>query len=224
MRKIICYERITVKNNIMSFLLFLVLPLISLSTSASTLEDLVRSKKTVEEKFSEATLDITDNVLIKYQDNIQVGEPTLKVLSTSNKSVDIEVSYEWAVPRHVLEEIRETLGKYFLTTLSGPKVTVGTYNCHGHVGSEFCDIKEDLGWFLKSKSVGTEMKFLGSKTIFSYNNGSTYHQSGRYSTIFTVDREAIKGNPDVGFATKVYNISGCTPFVPTCNIKGVYRE
>ncbi|RMO82526.1 hypothetical protein ALQ33_200200 [Pseudomonas syringae pv. philadelphi] len=121
--------------------------------------------------------------------------------------------------------MRDTLGKYFLTTLYESKITVGTYNCNGHMGSEYCNIRDKLGRFLESKSVGTEVNLLGVKDIFSYNSrGIEYPQSRRYSSVFTVDKARVKGDPKPSFASHVYNISGCTPFVPECNIKGVYRK
>ncbi|KPY72879.1 Uncharacterized protein ALO94_02760, partial [Pseudomonas syringae pv. spinaceae] len=48
--------------------------------------------------------------------------------------------------------------------------------------------------------------------------------SRRYSSVFTVDKARVKGDPKPSFASHVYNIRGCIPFVPECNIKGVYRK
>ncbi|GFZ74418.1 hypothetical protein PSE10C_51600 [Pseudomonas amygdali pv. eriobotryae] len=113
----------------------------------------------------------------------------------------------------------------FLTTLYESKITVGTYNCNGHMGSDYCNIRDKLGRFLESKSVGTEVSLLGVKDIFSYNSrGIEYPQSRRYSSVFTVDKARVKGDPKPSFASHVYNIRGCIPFVPECNIKGVYRK
>lgn len=205
-------------------LIFLMSALAS-TAGAATLEDQVNATKTVEQLYREAVQDITDNVLVKYRDNLQIDEPSLEVVSSTSKTVDIKVTYTWRVPESVLEEMRDTLGKYFLTTLYESKITVGTHNCHGHMGSDYCNIRDKLGRFLESKSVGTEVSLLGVKDIFSYNSrGIEYPQSRRYSSVFTVDKARVKGDPKPAFASHVYNISGCTPFVPDCNIKGVYRK
>lgn len=205
-------------------LIFLMSALAS-TAGAATLEDQVNATKTVEQLYREAVQDITDNVLVKYRDNLQIDEPTLEVMSSTAKTVDIKVTYTWRVPESVLEEMRDTLGKYFLTTLYESKITVGTHNCHGHMGSDYCNIRDKLGRFLESKSVGTEVSLLGVKDIFSYNSrGIQYAQSRQYSSVFTVDKARVKGDPKPVFASHVYNISGCKPFAPECNIKGVYRK
>lgn len=205
--------------------IILLISALASSAGAATLEDQVRANKTVEQLYREAVQDITDNVLVKYRDNLQIDEPTLEVVSSTAKTVDIKVTYTWRVPESVLEEMRDTLGKYFLTTLYESKITVGTYNCNGHMGSDYCSIRDKLGRFLESKSVGTEVNLLGVKDIFSYNSrGIEYQQSRRYSSVLTVDKAKVKGDPKPSFASHVYNISGCTPFIPECNIKGVYRK
>lgn len=205
--------------------LILILSALASTAGAATLEDQVNATKTVEQQYREATQDITDNVLVKYRDNLQIDEPILEVVSSTSKTVDIRVTYTWRVPESVLDEMRDTLGKYFLTTLYESKITVGTYNCNGHMGSDYCNIRDKLGRFLESKSVGTEVSLLGVKDIFSYNSrGIEYPQSRQYSSVFTVDKAKVKGDPKPSFASHVYSISGCTPFVPECNIKGVYRK
>ncbi|MEE4637036.1 hypothetical protein V2K98_26270 [Pseudomonas alliivorans] len=205
--------------------LILLISALSSTAGAATLEDQVKANKTVEQLYREAVQDITDNVLLKYRNSLQIDDSVLEVLSSTSQTVDIKVSYTWHVPESVLEEMRETLGKYFLTTLYESKITVGTYNCNGHMGSDYCSIRDKLGWFLESKSVGTEVSLLGVKDIFSYNSrGIEYPQSRRYSSVFTVNKARVKGDPKPSFASHVYNISGCTPFVPECNIKGVYRK
>lgn len=205
--------------------LILFISALSSTAGAATLEDQVKAHKTVEQLYREAVQDITDNVLVKYRDSLQIDDPVLEILSSTSKTVDIKVTYTWHVPESVLEEMRDTLGKYFLTTLYESKITVGTHNCNGHMGSDYCNIRDKLGQFLGSKSVGTEVSLLGVKDIFSYNSrGIEYPQSRRYSSVFTVDKARVKGDPKPSFASHVYNISGCTPFVPECNIKGIYRK
>lgn len=207
--------------------IILITSLVSLAASAgaATLEEQVNSTKTVEQLYREATQDITDNVLIKYRGSLQIDEPTLEVISSTAKTVDIKVSYTWHVPEQVIREMHDTLGKYFLTTLFESKITVGTYNCNGHMGSDYCNIGDKLGRWLESKSVGTEVSLLGVRDVFSYNSrGIEYPQSRTYSSVFKVDKSKVKGDPKPSFASHVYNISGCTPFVPECNIKGVYRK
>ncbi|ESW39214.1 hypothetical protein HND72_17140 [Pseudomonas putida] len=205
--------------------LILLISTLASTAGAATLEDQVKANKTVEQLYREAVQDITENVLLKYRDSLEIDEPTLEVVSSTSKTVDIKVTYTWRVPESVLEEMRDTLGKYFLTTLYESKITVGTYNCNGHMGSDYCNIRDKLGRFLESKSVGTEVSLLGVKDIFSYNSrGIEYQQSRRYSSVFTVDKSKVKGDPKPSFASHVYNISGCTPFIPECNIKGVYRK
>lgn len=192
---------------------------------ASSLEEQVKATKTVEQKYQEAVKDITDNVFLKYRDSLQIDDPMLEVVSSSSQTVDIKITYAWSVPEQILEQMRDTLGKYFLTTLYDKKITVGTYNCNGHLGSNYCDIKDKLRLFLESKSVGTEVSLLGARDIFSYNSlGTEFQQSRTYSVVFTVDKAKVKGNPKPKFETHVYNISGCTPFVPECNVRGVYRK
>ncbi|MCL8307632.1 hypothetical protein [Pseudomonas putida] len=203
----------------------LIISTLASTAGAVTLEDQVKANKTVEQLYREAVQDITENVLLKYRDSLEIDEPTLEVVSSTAKTVDIKVTYTWRVPESVLEEMHDTLGKYFLTTLYESKITVGTYNCNGHMGSDYCNIRDKLGRFLESKSVGTEVNLLGVKDIFSYNSrGIEYQQSRRYSSVFTVDKSKVKGDPKPSFASHVYNISGCTPFIPECNIKGVYRK
>lgn len=196
----------------------------SANTFGESLEDQVRRTKTDEELYKSAISDITGNVLIKYRDNLQIEPQSLEVLSTTSKTADIKVSYTWSVPERTLEEIRDTLGKYFITTLHDHKVTVGTYNCHGHMGSDYCTIKDRLARFLESKSVGTKVGLLGVSDIFSYNyRGTEFAQSRTYSVVFTINKSKIKGNPSPTFSSHIYNTRGCTPFVPECNIQGIYR-
>lgn len=209
----------------MKYLIYALLIVGATAANAATLEDQVKATKTVEQKYEEAIKDITDNVFLKYRDSLQINTPVLEVVSTSNKTVDIKITYTWSVPANVLEQIRDTLGKYFLTTLFESKITVGTYNCNGHIGSDYCDVKEPLKRFLESKSVGTEVELLGVKDVFTYNHrGSEFPQSRRYSVVFTVDKAKVKGDPKPKLATHIYNIRGCTPFVPECNIQGIYRK
>ena len=195
------------------------------TVNAATLEDQVKATKTVEQQYQEAVKDLTDNVFLKYRDNLQIDTPVLEVVSSTSKTADIKITYTWRVPELVLVQMRDTLGKYFLTTLYESKITVGTYNCNGHIGSNYCSIREKLGRFLESKSVGTEVSLLGVKDVFSYNHrGIEFPESRTYSIIYTVDKAKIKGDPTPKFETHVYNISGCIPFQPECNIKGVYRK
>lgn len=195
------------------------------AVGAASLEEQVKATKTVEQKYQEAVKDITDNVFLKYRDSIQIDDPVLEVVSSSSRTADIKITYSWRVPELVLEQMRDTLGKYFLATLYESKLTVGTYNCHGHIGSDYCDVKDKLGRFLESKSVGTEVSLLGVKDVFSYNSrGIEFPEFRTYSVVFTVDKAKVKGNPKPKFETHVYNIHGCTPFVPECNVTGVYRK
>ncbi|MEW7910436.1 hypothetical protein [Pseudomonas fulva] len=198
---------------------------ISTSVCAASLEDEVKGAKTVDQLYQSATEDITTNALLKYRDNLRIEPQTLELISTTSKTADVKVSYTWSVPEHTLEEIKDTLGKYFLTTLHDNKITVGLYNCHGHMGSDYCIIKDRLARFLETKSVGTEVTLLGVKDIFSYNHrGIEYAKTSTYSVILTVDKSRIKGTPSPKFSSHIYNIRGCTPFIPECNIQGVYRK
>jgi hypothetical protein len=195
------------------------------AVGAASLEEQIKSTKTVEQQYQEAVKDITNNVFLKYRDSLNIDDPVLEVVSSSSKTVDVKITYTWTVQESILEQIRDTLGKYFLTTLYDNKIIVGTYNCNGHVGSDYCNIKSKLGQFLESKTVGTEVSWLGERNIFSYNSrGIEFPQSRTYSTVFTVDKAKVKGNPKPKLNTHVYNISGCRPFVPECNVKGVYRK
>lgn len=197
----------------------------STTVGAASLEDKVKATKTVEQKYQEATKDITDNVFIKYRDSLQIDTPELEVVSSSSKTVDIRITYTWRVPESVLEEMRDTLGKYFLTTLYDSKITVGTYNCNGHIGSDYCDIRDSLQRFIESKSVGTEVALLGVRDILTYNGtGTQFPQSRKYSVVFTVDKVKVKGDPKPRLESHVYNVRGCVPFIPECNIRGIHRK
>lgn len=209
----------------MKRLIAVILSIAATAVGAASLEEQVKATKTIEQKYQEAVKDITNNVFLKYRDSLQIDDPVLEVVSSSSKTADIRITYTWRVPELVLEQMQDTLGKYFLTTLYESKITVGTYNCNGHIGSDYCDIKDKLGRFLESKSVGTQVSLLGVNDIFSYNSrGIEFPESRTYSVVFTVDKAKIKGNPKPKFETHIYNISGCTPFVPECNVKGVYRK
>lgn len=211
---------IIMKLAIISFLIMA--PNIS---NAASLEDRVNATRTTEQKYKEATQDITDHVFLKYKNNLEIDSPVLEVVSSSVKLVDVKMTYKWSMPDSILDEIRDTLGKYFLTTLYESQVIVSTSNCNGPISNDYCDIREQLGRFMASKSVGTQISFLGGSSILSYDSwGVRFAQRGEYETTMTIEKSKIHGDPKPTVKTHVYNISGCKPSIPECIIKGIYRQ
>lgn len=83
-------------------------------------------------------------------------------MSSSSKTADIKITYSKRVPELVIEQMRDTLGKNFLTTLYESKITVGTYNCNGQVS------------------------LFGVKDIFSYNScGTEFPESRTCNAVFS---------------------------------------
>lgn len=164
---------------------------------------------TLEKRRLAAIEDLEEDFFGKYQENIVLKEPEIKIASLREKEVTIRLVFNWHLKDGAVDQLMRTLAKYFNATNSGADPDF--YAHMKYAKEEHSEIHDSLVEFMKSRGIGLRVKFMGrTDDLYIFPLPGIYPKSQQMWIEFDVDRKSIKGTPPVKVEVRQYDSIPCS--------------
>ena len=164
---------------------------------------------TVDSRRLKALKDLDENFFGKYQKNIVLEEPEMKIESLRDEEATIRLIFNWHLEKGVVDELMGTLSKYFNATNS--KADPEFYAHMNYAKDEHTDNHDSLESFMKSRGLGLRVRFMGRvEDLYIFSLPGIYPKGQKMWIDLDVDRKDIKGNPPVKVKVQQYDSVPCS--------------